>query len=186
MTYYDGTNLARSFRQVRMNTIQIAEEIPEQHFGFRAGPDVRTVAQLLTHIAFGPRFQLHVHTTGVTDLKQVNFAELLQLNAAEEARTRSKRELIDLLKTEGERFAGYVEPLGQEFLGQPVAMPPGANPTHKSRFEMLLSPKEHEMHHRGQLMLIQRMVGVVPHLTRQMQERMAARAAAAAAAAAAR
>jgi uncharacterized damage-inducible protein DinB len=39
---------------------------------------------------------------------------------------------------------------------------------------MILSVKEHEMHHRGQLMLIERMVGVVPHLTRQMQARMAA------------
>jgi uncharacterized damage-inducible protein DinB len=39
---------------------------------------------------------------------------------------------------------------------------------------MLMSIKEHEMHHRGQLMLIERMVGIVPHLTRQMQERMAA------------
>ena len=39
---------------------------------------------------------------------------------------------------------------------------------------MILSVKEHEMHHRGQLMLIERMVGVVPHLTREMQARMAA------------
>jgi uncharacterized damage-inducible protein DinB len=38
---------------------------------------------------------------------------------------------------------------------------------------MLLSAKEHEMHHRGQLMMLERMVGVVPHLTRLMQERMA-------------
>jgi uncharacterized damage-inducible protein DinB len=38
---------------------------------------------------------------------------------------------------------------------------------------MLLSAKEHEMHHRGQLMMMQRMIGLVPHLTRQMQERMA-------------
>jgi uncharacterized damage-inducible protein DinB len=45
---------------------------------------------------------------------------------------------------------------------------------------MLMSMKEHEMHHRGQLMLLQRMIGLVPHLTRQMQERMAQRAAAAA------
>ena len=29
------------------------------------------------------------------------------------------------------------------------------------------------MHHRGQLMMMQRMIGIVPHLTRQMQERMA-------------
>ena len=38
---------------------------------------------------------------------------------------------------------------------------------------MILSVKEHEMHHRGQMMLIQRLLGIVPHLTRQMQERMA-------------
>ena len=29
------------------------------------------------------------------------------------------------------------------------------------------------MHHRGQLMLMQRMIGIVPHLTREAQERMA-------------
>jgi uncharacterized damage-inducible protein DinB len=52
---------------------------------------------------------------------------------------------------------------------------PGAQPAAKTRFEMLLGTKEHEMHHRGQLMLIQRMIGLVPHLTRVMQERMAAR-----------
>jgi uncharacterized damage-inducible protein DinB len=46
----------------------------------------------------------------------------------------------------------------------------------KTRFEMLLGAKEHEMHHRGQLMTMERMIGQVPHLTRQMQERMAAAA----------
>jgi hypothetical protein len=29
------------------------------------------------------------------------------------------------------------------------------------------------MHHRGQLILIERMIGIVPHLMRQMQARMA-------------
>ena len=49
----------------------------------------------------------------------------------------------------------------------------GANgKVHKSRLEMLLSAKEHEMHHRAQLMLIERQLGIVPHLTRQMQARM--------------
>ena len=49
----------------------------------------------------------------------------------------------------------------------------------KSRFEMLLSAKEHEMHHRGQLMTYQRLLGQVPHLTRLMEERVAAMQAAA-------
>jgi uncharacterized damage-inducible protein DinB len=47
-------------------------------------------------------------------------------------------------------------------------------PPAKTRFEMLLGAKVHEMHHRGQVMLIKRMLGIVPHLTRHMQERMAA------------
>jgi uncharacterized damage-inducible protein DinB len=63
--------------------------------------------------------------------------------------------------------------LPEPFLAETVGMPPGAAPAAKSRFEMLLSAKEHEMHHRGQLMMLQRMIGLVPHLTRQMQERMA-------------
>jgi uncharacterized damage-inducible protein DinB len=39
---------------------------------------------------------------------------------------------------------------------------------------MLIAVKEHEMHHRGQLMLMERMIGIVPHLTRDQQARMAA------------
>jgi len=52
-------------------------------------------------------------------------------------------------------------------------MPAGGTPPSRTRFDMIASVKEHEMHHRGQLMLIERMIGIVPHLTRQMQERMA-------------
>ena len=42
-------------------------------------------------------------------------------------------------------------------------------PPTKTRFEMVLGTKEHEM----QLMLIEPMIGIVKHLTRHMQERMA-------------
>jgi uncharacterized damage-inducible protein DinB len=55
-----------------------------------------------------------------------------------------------------------------------VYFPEGAQPPSKTRFEMLLSPKEHEMHHRAQLMVVERMLGLVPHLTREQQARMAA------------
>ena len=78
-----------------------------------------------------------------------------------------------MLKTDGDTFASYLESLPEAFLSERVAMRPGMEPAAKARFEMLLSPKEHEMHHRAQLMVLQRMIGQVPHLTRQMQERMA-------------
>lgn len=171
---YGGRELARSFRTVRGNTLKIAEDIPESRYAFRPAPDTRSVAELLTHIALGHGFQSYVHGNCLDDLATVNFQELMLKAGAEEKRPRSKADIIELLKSEGDRFAAYLEGLSDAFLAEHVKMPAGATPASKSRFEMLLSPKEHEMHHRGQLMLIERLVGVVPHLTRERQQRMAA------------
>jgi uncharacterized damage-inducible protein DinB len=173
MTYYGGPELASSFRTVRNNTIQIAEEIPESDYSFRPSEESRTVGQTLVHIALGPTFQTHVHQNRLDSLTKVNFPALIQSISAEEAKPRSKAEIVAFLRGEGDTFASYLEGLQESFLAEPVGMPPGASPATKSRFEMLLSAKEHEMHHRGQLMIVQRMLGLTPHLTRQMQERMA-------------
>ncbi len=85
-------------------------------------------------------------------------------------------QILDMLRSSGEKWAGWVEGLTDDFLAEQVQMPQGATPPSKSRFEMILSVKEHEMHHRGQLMLIERLVGIVPHMTREMQSRLAAAA----------
>jgi uncharacterized damage-inducible protein DinB len=179
MTYYGGKELAAAFRTVRDNTIKIAEEIPENKYSFKPAPDCRSVGQTLVHIALGPGFQQHVQGNKISDLKTVNFPELFQKFTVEEAKPRNKAETVAFLKSEGDKFASYLEGLSDSFLAEHVTMPPGAGAATKSRFEMLLSPKEHEMHHRGQLMTMQRMIGLVPHLTRQMQERMAQMTAAA-------
>jgi uncharacterized damage-inducible protein DinB len=78
------------------------------------------------------------------------------------------------LRTGGEEFATWLGTLNDELLAERVYFPEGAQPPSKTRFEMLLSPKEHEMHHRAQLMVVERMLGIVPHLTREQQARMAA------------
>jgi uncharacterized damage-inducible protein DinB len=171
---YGAKDIAAAFRQVRSNTLQIANDIPEDKYGFKPSPESRSIGQTLVHIALGPGFQLHIQTNKINDLKLVNFPELMKAIMAEEAKARNKAETIAFLTAEGEKFTRFVESLSDSFLAESVAMPPGATPAAKSRFEMLLSPKEHEMHHRGQLMTMQRMVGQVPHLTRQMNERMAA------------
>jgi uncharacterized damage-inducible protein DinB len=175
MNYYGGKQLAESSRTVRKNTLKIAEEIPESKYSFKPTPDTRSVGQLLTHIGLGQRFQQQIHQIEKRKaLEGFNFPVLMQQLGAEEQKTRSKAEIIAFLTREGEAWASWLEGLSDDFLGEQVSMHPGTQPASKSRFEMLLSPKEHEMHHRGQLMLIQRMLGITPHLTRQMQERMAA------------
>ena len=93
--------------------------------------------------------------------------------ADQEAVERTKSQVVELLQTEGEVWASFLDGVSEDFLAESFTMPPGATPASKSRFEMLLSVKEHEMHHRGQLMVAQRALGIVPHLTRLRQEQMA-------------
>jgi uncharacterized damage-inducible protein DinB len=173
MDYYGGKQMADAFRTVRKNTIQIAEDIPEDKYNFKASPESRTIAQTLVHLALATTFPTTVHGGKISDMSQVNFQELFTKMSAEEAKPRNKAAIVALLTTEGEKFASLLETFPEPFLAEVLQMRPGGDPASRTRFEMLLSAKEHEMHHRGQLMTLERMVGVVPHLTRVMQERMA-------------
>ena len=175
MLPYGAKDLAIAFRTVRKNTIQTANDIPEEKFDFSAAPGTRTVRQLLTHIAFADSLHTKVHGEQLTTFEGFDFQAFIGPLMAEEQQPRNKAEVIALLQKRGDTFATWLQAFSDEFLGERFAMPMGADPPSKTRFEMLMGVKEHEMHHRGQLFLIQRMLGIVPHLTRQMQERLVAR-----------
>jgi uncharacterized damage-inducible protein DinB len=172
MTYYGAHELAASLRVVRNNTVQIAEDIPDAQYGFKPSPDCRSVGELLAHIALGYQFQKLVHVDEKrTTLAGMDFGALVGRFRDAEAKLASKAQIIDALKRNGEAWASWIGGLSEDFLAERVAMP-GEPPSSKSRFEMILSTKEHEMHHRGQLMVFERLLGIVPHLTRERQARM--------------
>ena len=173
MNYYGAKEFVSSFRTVRGNTLQIAEDIPEDKYDFVPGEGARPIGRLLTHIALGYRFQHQIHQDRLDTLEGIDWPSVFEKINEEEAKPRTKQEIITLLRTEGDIWANFVEGAAEDFLAESVTMPEGATPPAKSRFEMILSVKEHEMHHRGQLMAAERLIGVVPHLTRAMNERMA-------------
>ena len=175
MTYYGAKNIADSFRTVRKNTLAIAEEIPEDKYKFKATPDVMSVGEMFAHLAVSPGWQLEVHGNKVAQIDFAMFGDRMQRAAAAEKALRTKAEIVAALRDGGEQFASFVESLDEAALTSTVAFPPSVQPATKTRFEMLLGVKEHEMHHRGQLMLVQRLLGQVPHLTRARQA-MAAQA----------
>ncbi|MDB4877901.1 MAG: DinB family protein [Gemmatimonadetes bacterium] len=183
MNHYAAPELANAFRTVRRNTVQAAEEIPEGKYDFVAAPGGRSVRGLLTHIAFLTMIPEDMHKTNrLTTLSGYDFGAIVGRVDAEERTSRTKAQIIELLRSEGERFASWLESLTPDELGERIA-DFGTAPA-RMRLEHLMGVKEHEMHHRGQLMLVQRMLGMVPHLTRQREERFRARAAAATASAA--
>ena len=178
MNYYGGKELAASARTVRKNTLAIAHDIPEDKYSFRPAPDTRSVGELLSHISLSYNFQYQVHAKERrTNMAGFDFPGLMKRMRAEEQEPRSKEQTIELLRSNGETWAGWVEGLDDSFLAEALEMPAGGTPPSRTRFDMILSVKEHEMHHRGQLMVIERIIGIVPHLTRAMHARFAAAAA---------
>jgi uncharacterized damage-inducible protein DinB len=182
MTYYGANQIAASFRTVRNNTLKIAEDIPEDKYGFRPAEGTRTVAQMLVHISNAPKFVFAVNRDEVrTTMEGFDFMGFIAPIAASEQQPMSKAEIIARLTEGGEEFESWVKTLSDDFLGQSVSLPAGADRPSRTRFEMVISVKEHEMHHRAQLMLVERLIGITPHLTRENEARRAAMMAAAAA-----
>jgi uncharacterized damage-inducible protein DinB len=167
MNIYGAKQLASSFRTVRKNTIQIAEDIPEQQYEFVPAEGSRSVAKMLVHIAALTPLWQDIHgVKKLTNMDEYDFMAAFAELAAQENRKWSKAEILEMLRREGENFAAFLEGLSDETLAEQVT---GGGAT-KSRLEALLGAKEHEMHHRAQLMLMERMLGIVPHLTRKYAE----------------
>src|SRR5580700_9733300 len=127
LTYYGGKELAASFRQVRKNTLTIAQEIPEDKYSFRPAPNTRSVGELLTHIAVSYTFQYQIQAVERrSSLVGFDFPSLMKTITAEEKTPRSKEQILELLRTNGEKWAGWLDGVKEELLAEPVGMPPGA------------------------------------------------------------
>lgn len=166
MSLYGIHQLTDSFRTVRRNTIQVAEDIPEADYRYRPTPASRSVAETLAHIAWlASAFRFVHEEKHLASFDGFDFGAFLAMSKAEETLERSKAELIELLRTEGERWVQWVEQLPETFLSEPFRLPDGKS---VSLFEMLLGIKEHEMEHRAQLTVIERLLGLVPYFTRNL------------------
>ena len=174
MNAYSASDFARSFRTVRKNTIQIAHDIPEDQWDYRPTPELRSVRELFSHIAALTYLPMRMHFVDRrTFMGMAEFQAYAAEAAAYAASLATRHDVITALKTAGDEFAAALESMTDAQLAERVSFPPPMEPSSKSRFELLLGTKEHEMHHRAQLMLILRLLGGVPHLTRERQARMA-------------
>src|ERR1044071_49695 len=102
MTYYSGRDLANAFRIVRKNTVQIASDIPEDKYSFRATQDTRTVGEILAHVAAQTTWVQKMH--GVDKRAHVtfeNFGAYMQEVGAIEAGLKSKSAIVKALETNG-------------------------------------------------------------------------------------
>lgn len=164
MNLYGPRQLADGIRTVRRNVVLIAEGIHEDDYLFRPTVGSRSVAEILIHIAFFSNFDYLFHEEEhTTTVEAFDFGQFLNDSESQEKRHHTKSKILESLRNSGESWAEWVEIVPEPFLAETVAQCDG---TFKTRFEMILGTREHEMHHLGQLTVIERMLGIIPHLTR--------------------
>jgi len=136
-----------------------------------AAPECKTVGRMLTHIAFAVRFWDEVHRKQRrTAMQGVDFFAMAERADAEESKPRPKAKIVELLRTEGEEFAAWLETLTPEFLAGMVTEGDGKRRNRASNGCLARKSMNCTF---AQLMLIERQLGIVPHLTRQRNERIA-------------
>ena len=160
MMPYTGQDFARSFRTVRKKPSMSPTTFPPISGHSRAAPGTRSIGETLAHIAaltHAPR-QMHF-VERRTWYAPADFGPYYAAAGAYEQTLTSREAILKALEANGEQFARDLEAERDEELAKVVQFGAPIQPSSKTRFEMLLGVKEHEMHHRGQLMLLQRLVG---------------------------
>ena len=124
MNYYGAKDIAESFRTVRKNTVQVAEDIPEDKYTFRAAPDTMSIGELLAHLATTPHWaQQCFFEEKKTTVAMEDFGRWMgELGGQAKALT-SKAQIIAALKANGEKFASQLESMSEADLAQPITAP---------------------------------------------------------------
>jgi hypothetical protein len=95
---YGGSHLAEAFRTVRKNTIQVAEDIPHDKYGFKAAPDVMSVAEMLSHLAANTWWPVQLHNVEhLSSVQRSTFMGYMQKCGEMAAQLTSKQQIVDAL-----------------------------------------------------------------------------------------
>ena len=159
--------LIQSWSEVRAGLIKEASQISEDKFSFRATPDTRSVAEILQHIIEAQKLLVGESCRPDTNLMRQSFADHIKEYAPEVAAVTDKNGLIELLRASMETAEATIRGCGNDGLQAPMRR---FDRKEVSKFEMLNFAVAHEMYHRGQLTVYERLLGVEPALTQHFKK----------------
>lgn len=155
-----------SWEDARMGFIAEVENIPEDRFGFRPTPEVRSVRELLVHVLEVAMMMTGELTREDTDFRRAPWPEMLKEYASDVYEAKTKQQLLALLRSQLDDAAKRFQDAGELHLFQLIKRFDGKKGT---RFAWLQHGIAHEMYHRGQLTLYERQLDIEPALTRKIK-----------------
>jgi uncharacterized damage-inducible protein DinB len=150
------------WRYAREGVVAELENIPEESFGFRPVPEVRTVAELARHIAESAAVMVGELTRPDGDFTRQSFPEHLKEHAADLDPRQDKDALLALLRGSLEAGIAKFYEAGELRMLQLITQFNGEPAT---RLSWMSHGVAHEEYHRGQICVYARQLGLVPALT---------------------
>ena len=146
--------------------IDEANQIPADQFGFQPATDSRSVRQLLQHLVESQKFLVGEACRPDTNLMRGSFAENLKTYAPGVREVNDKDALLELLRAamdEGvEKLRGAADELKntmKRFDGKEM-----------NKLAFMSFAIAHEMYHRGQLTVYERLLHIEPALTQRFRK----------------
>lgn len=161
-----------SWKTIRQDTAQAVEEFPAAELDYRPTPEMMTFREIARHILDASHALTGMLLDGELSMATPDFREKLKkylFNLAPDVDGATLgaelRKAVALRTAElAAQPADFYARIITRFDGQQV-----------TRLEMLQTVKEHELTHRAQLFLYQRLKGIVPVTTRRRQSKQAAK-----------
>ncbi len=166
----NAEQICEQWQDVRNGLIKEAELIPAEQFVFRASAETRSVIELLQHVVEAERV-----ITGETCREGTNFQRGFPTMIAEFAghirETATKDAMLELLRSSLEESKTKVQQFGDANLQEITTRFDGKR---MPKLDMLNFSVAHEMYHRGQLTVYERLLGIEPALTQFFRKMMSA------------
>ena len=154
------------WKDAREGLIHEVENIPEDQFSFRATPDTRSIAELLQHIIQAQKILVGETCRPDTNLMRQSMVAHAQEYAPGVHQVTDKNGLIELLRSSMEEAQACLAESADKLDATMTAL--NGQPTSKSAF--LTFCMSHEMYHRGQLTVFERLLKIEPVLTGRVKK----------------
>jgi uncharacterized damage-inducible protein DinB len=159
-------NIIESWKEVRKGLIDEARQIPADKFSFQPAPESRSVAQVLQHLVESQKFLVGEACRPDTNLMRQSFAEHIKQYAPRVREINDKDELLDLLRVTMEESATKLLDAADE-MKNTMKRFDGKAMTKHAFMSLAIA---HEMYHRGQLTVYERLLNIEPALTQRFRK----------------
>jgi uncharacterized damage-inducible protein DinB len=154
------------WKVTRSGLIDEVEKIPDDQFSFRATPETRSIAELIQHIIEAQKILVAEGCHEAADIRRQSFADHTKEHAAGVSAVTDKQGLIDLLRSAMDDSESCMSALGAKW-DEPMM---GLDGKQTTRGAFLTFAFSHEMYHRGQLTVFERLLNIEPVLTGKLKK----------------